>query len=61
MKFDPNYIIDAPIITEESTIQSSTKNQYTFRVNPQANKNQIRDAVEPVYEDFPSVAVTVEK
>jgi len=44
-----HYIIKAPMITEESTIQRDTKNQYTFRVDPRANKNQIRDAVEQMF------------
>lgn len=46
---DPNRIIQAPILSEESTIQSESKNQYVFRVDPRANKHQIRDAVEKIF------------
>ncbi len=49
MKSDINYIIKAPMLTEESTIQTESKNQYVFRVDPKANKHQIRDAVEKIW------------
>lgn len=52
---NPYYIIKAPVITEESTIQTHTRNQYVFRVDPKANKSQIRDAIEKM---FPGVKVT---
>ncbi len=54
MNTDPLYIIKRPVITEESTLQSDTRNQYVFRVDPQANKHQIREAVEQM---FPEVKV----
>lgn len=49
MNINPNYIIKAPLLTEESTIQRDTKNQYTFRVDPRANKRQIQDAIEHLF------------
>jgi large subunit ribosomal protein L23 len=49
MKNDPYQIIKAPLVTEESTIQRDSKNQYMFRVDPRANKRQIRDAVEHLF------------
>lgn len=49
MNDNPYYIIKAPLITEESTIQRDTKNQYAFRVDPRANKKQIREAIEKLY------------
>lgn len=49
MKNDPYHIIKAPLVTEESTIQRDSKNQYMFRVDPRANKRQIRDAVEHLF------------
>ena len=49
MSQSPHDIIKAPVITEESTIQSETRNQYVFRVDPRANKPQIRDAVERLF------------
>ena len=36
-------------MTEESTILMHAKNQYVFRVDPRANKSQIRDAVEEMF------------
>lgn len=50
MKSDPNMIIKTPILTEESTIAAATRNQYAFRVDPRANKSQIRDAVERIFD-----------
>lgn len=45
-----NYeIIRKPMLTEESTIQMHSKNQYVFQVDPRANKQQIRAAVEQVF------------
>ena len=45
----PSDVIYNPILTEESTIQSESHNKYTFRVNPRANKVQIREAVEQLF------------
>ena len=50
MNLDPNTVIQAPIITEESTIQTESRNQYVFRVNPRSNKRQIREAVETKFD-----------
>jgi len=49
MNTNPFYIIKRPLITEESTIQRDSKNQYTFRVDPHANKRQIQDAIESMF------------
>jgi len=54
---DPYYIIKGPVITEESTIQTHTRNQYSFRVDPRANKKQIREAVEHMWPEVKVVAV----
>jgi len=54
MNTDPLYVIKSPVITEESTLQVRTRNQYAFRVDPRANKHQIRQAVEQM---FPEVKV----
>lgn len=53
-KVPVHQIIDTPIFSEESQIQSTKGPQYTFKVNPKANKHQIRDAVERL---FPNVKV----
>lgn len=49
MQSDPLQVIKAPLLSEEATIQQSTKNQYVFRVDPRATKVQIRDAVEKAF------------
>ena len=48
-------VIFEPIITEKATNDSELRNRYTFLVNREANKIQIKDAVEDKYN------VTVEK
>ncbi len=39
-----------PILTEKATALGAAGNRYTFRVSPDANKYQIREAVEKTYE-----------
>lgn len=51
------HVLIAPILSEESTIQTESKNKYTFKVNPHANKQQIRDAVERQWPEIQVVAV----
>ena len=46
---DNNNIIVKPLITEKSTHQQSTRNAYAFEVHPNANKNQIKQAIEKIY------------
>ena len=50
-------IIQAPILSEESQIQTRKANQYSFRVHPGANKKQIREAIELVFPDVKVVRV----
>ena len=45
---DINVII-RPLITEKSTHQQSARNAYAFQVNRDANKAQIKRAVEKLY------------
>jgi large subunit ribosomal protein L23 len=49
MKNNPYYIVKGPLLSEESTIQRDAKNHYTFRVDPRANKREIRDAIEKIF------------
>ena len=49
MNTDPYYIIRTPVLTEESTLQMETRNQYVFKVDPRSTKRQIRDAVERMF------------
>jgi len=49
MNREPHQIVQNPILTEESTLQTENRNRYTFRVEPKANKQQIRDAIERLF------------
>ena len=46
---DSNSIIIKPLVTEKTTHLQTTRNAYAFQVNPQANKHQIKDAIEKQY------------
>ncbi len=43
-------ILRRPIITEKSSYQSGTLNQYVFEVDPAATKSQIKEAVEALFD-----------
>jgi len=43
-------ILRRPLVTEKSNFQSRKLNQYTFEVPLSANKMQIKDAVESLFE-----------
>jgi large subunit ribosomal protein L23 len=43
-------ILEKPLVTEKSTVLQGIRNQYTFRVAAGANKNEIRKAVETLFE-----------
>jgi large subunit ribosomal protein L23 len=42
-------VIIKPLVTEKSTHQQNTRNAYAFQVHTEANKQQIRQAVEQIY------------
>jgi len=42
-------IIKAPLISEKSTFLASVKNAYTFEVDKSATKEQIKAAIEKLY------------
>ena len=46
---DNTNVIVRPLITEKSTHQQNTRNAYAFQVAQSANKVQIRQAVEKIY------------
>jgi len=50
MKNDAHDIIRRPLITEKGTDIGADKNGYTFLVAPHANKVQIKQAVEKLFE-----------
>lgn len=39
-----------PVVSEKATQISEKNNRFTFRVSPDANKHQIKDAVEKLYD-----------
>ena len=39
-----------PVVTEKANAVSDRTNRYTFKVSPDANKYQIKDAVEKLYD-----------
>lgn len=45
----PEEVIIAPIITEKSYRLANEENKYTFRVHPDANKIEIKNAVEKLF------------
>ncbi len=47
---DLRQIIQRPLITEKSTIEREFENIVTFRVDPRANKPQIKEAVESLFD-----------
>lgn len=47
---DTTNVIIRPLVTEKSTHQQTTRNAYAFQVHKNANKHQIKDAVEKIYE-----------
>ncbi len=47
---DNTNVIIKPLITEKSTHQQATRNAYAFQVHTDANKHQIKQAVEQIYE-----------
>ena len=47
---DHTNVIIKPLVTEKSTHQQATRNSYAFQVHPGANKQQIKHAVEKIYD-----------
>jgi large subunit ribosomal protein L23 len=46
---NPYEIISKPVVTEKSVYLSNALNQVTFNVHPDANKKQIKEAVESLF------------
>lgn len=42
-------IIKAPVITEKSATIASDERRYVFKVDPKANKTQIKQAIEKIF------------
>jgi len=47
---EPHDIIQAASLTEKSTLMSEKQNKYVFRVSPRANKIQIKNAIERLFQ-----------
>ena len=47
---EPHEIIETASLTEKSTLMSEKLNKYVFRVSPRANKTQIKDAVQRLFQ-----------
>lgn len=43
-------VLIKPLLTEKSSIQTENTNRYVFKVQKKANKYQIRDAVEKMFD-----------
>ena len=54
MPSDARHVIRRPLVTEKGTMQQEHSNQYAFLVHPEANKIQIKSAVQEL---FPDVSV----
>ncbi len=46
---NPTHVIKKPLITEKNSFHSSEFNRYTFLVDRRARKNEIKDAVQELY------------
>ena len=50
MRDDPRAVLIAPVVSEKSYGMIGERGKYTFRVDPDAHKTQIRQAVEELFE-----------
>ena len=50
MKLEPHQIVLKPLVTEKGVHRSSRYNQYAFEVNPLAEKDDIRGAIEDLFD-----------
>jgi large subunit ribosomal protein L23 len=49
MQLHETEIIKAPVVSEKSTFQASARNAYTFEVDKKASKEEIKGAIEKLY------------
>jgi len=47
---EPHEIIETASLTEKSTLLGEKHNKYVFRVSPRANKIQIKNAIERLFQ-----------
>jgi large subunit ribosomal protein L23 len=48
-KLEPHQIVLRPLVTEKGTHQFTHRNAYPFEVNPWANKDEIKRAVQELF------------
>jgi large subunit ribosomal protein L23 len=46
---ESHFVIKRPTVTEKGTYVMNEQGRYTFEVDPRANKNDIKTAVEAIY------------
>ena len=49
LQLEPHQVIRRPLVTEKGTHRATRNNQYAFEVNPLAEKDDIRAAVESLF------------
>jgi large subunit ribosomal protein L23 len=50
LALEPNQVVYRPLVTEKGTHQSERYNAYPFEVNPRATKDEIKRAVEALWD-----------
>ncbi|EAQ82602.1 MULTISPECIES: 50S ribosomal protein L23 [Blastopirellula] len=50
LTLDPHQVLVRPLVTEKGVERSTEQNQYAFEVSPQATKEDVRRAVETLFE-----------
>ena len=50
IKLEPYQVVLRPIVTEKGMFNADSRNTYTFEVNPLATKQDIKEAVEELFE-----------
>ncbi len=50
ISLEPHQVIVRPVITEKNMVRSTSQNQYTFEVSTLATKEDVRRAVETLWE-----------
>jgi len=46
---DIRFVIDRPMLTEKTAEMKESHNRYAFKVDPRANKREIKEAVEKLF------------
>lgn len=52
-KFSPYEVIISPLVTEKTHKQQADYNKYSFKVHSEANKNDVKDALQYIYKVNP--------